>query len=120
MNTRGEEALAGLENSLDDATRSAARFARQRVDGAVDTVTNAMDGAAHGVRENARAAGDALSRAGRGVAAGVAGSAGYLRDNDAREMFDDVRGLAKKHPGVVLIALAVVGFLLGRKMKSAD
>lgn len=120
MNNRGEEGLSGLENSLDDVSRSTARFARQRADGAAETVSDAMDGAVQGVREKARAAGDALSRAGRGVAAGVADSAGYLRNNDAREMLDDVRGLAKKHPGTALIAVAVVGFLLGRKMKSAD
>ena len=40
----------------------------------------------------------------------------YVRDNGPREMFDDVTGLVKKHPGKSMIVVAALAFLIGRAM----
>jgi ElaB/YqjD/DUF883 family membrane-anchored ribosome-binding protein len=47
-------------------------------------------------------------------------TADYIREHDARDMMADVKGFLGRHPGGSLVAAAVLGFFIGRKLRSDD
>jgi hypothetical protein len=47
-------------------------------------------------------------------------TADYVRAHDSADMMGDVKGFLDRHPGGSLAAAAVVGFFIGRKLRSRD
>jgi ElaB/YqjD/DUF883 family membrane-anchored ribosome-binding protein len=47
-------------------------------------------------------------------------TADYIRAHDAGDMMGDVKGFLGRHPGGSLAAAAVIGFFIGRKLRSGD
>ena len=44
-------------------------------------------------------------------------AADYVTSRDMSDMVDDVKEAARKHPRVAIVALAAVGFLIGRSLR---
>jgi len=90
------------------------------MDGAVDAVSDVLERGKDGLRDRARDAGDSLHRAGRGAARSWSESVDYFRASDARDIVTDARNWAQKHPGKSLIAVAAIGFFVGRALRKDD
>lgn len=112
--------MSDMTNDFGDAAQSAAKAAGSRIEGTIEAASDRLRSGADSVREGAREAGDAVNRVGRGAARVLRESTDYVRGSDAQDMLSDVRALAQKHPGKSLLAVATIGFLLGRAIRKAD
>ena len=60
--------------------------------------------------------GEKVARATHAAARGLETAAEYVRDRHLRGMLADLSGLAKRHPGPVLLIAVAAGFLLARAL----
>ena len=60
--------------------------------------------------------GDSAGKSAGAAAHAMESAAEYLETHDFEEIVSDVKQLAKKHPGAVLLAAAAAGFLLARSL----
>lgn len=74
--------------------------------------------AADGSSRVAQAA-DRAKSAARRVKRGVQDGADYVRSHGAPGIWQDVQNVARRNPGASLLAVASVGFILGRTMRRA-
>jgi ElaB/YqjD/DUF883 family membrane-anchored ribosome-binding protein len=44
-------------------------------------------------------------------------AAGYLREHDAAEIWEDVEGYVKQHPGRAVLVAAAAGLIFGRMLR---
>ena len=77
------------------------------VDDAFENVEREAAEGMHKVRETSR-------RAGGRVKSGLSQATNYVKNLDAADMWGDVKELARRNPGASLLAMAVIGFALGR------
>lgn len=101
-----------LGNELSDASRHVRR--------SFERAGASLDVGAEKLKDGIRQTGDSVKGAGRRVSEVVSSSSQYLRSNGLRDVIDDVEGLVKEHPGKALLAVAALGFLLGRTLTSKD
>ncbi len=120
MSTHDGDMLSDAGNYLGDAGRSAFKAAGSRMDGAMDAASDTLEQGKERLRDGAREAGDSLHRAQRGATRAWSDSVDYFRASDARDMLSDVRNLARKHPGKSLMAVAAIGFFVGRALRKDD
>ena len=64
--------------------------------------------------------GEKTADATRAAVEGVGKAANYVRDRDLQGMISDLKEVATKHPGPVLLAAAAVGFLLTRALSRRE
>ena len=82
------------------------------------TLVDSISDAAHDVLSSAKSSvADAASRVQHKATDMKKSSARYVRNNDASEMFSDMVGLVKAHPGKTLVAAVVLGFVAGQMFK---
>lgn len=109
----GASSLADeLQNELDDATR--------HVKEGFTKASESFEEGADVLRDGVRRTRDGVRNASRRVRSAVDDSAEYFRENGPRGAFRDVEGLIREHPGKALLAVAAIGFLLGRSLKQRD
>lgn len=60
--------------------------------------------------------GERVARAAHVAAHGLETAADYVRERKLRGMLADIQGIAKRHPGPVLLIAVVAGFLLAKAM----
>lgn len=101
-----------LQNELDDATR--------HVKDSFSKASESFDDGAEVLKDGVRRTRDGVKDAGRRVRSALSDSTEYFRENGPRGAFRDVEGLIKEHPGKALLAVAAIGFLLGRSLKTRD
>jgi ElaB/YqjD/DUF883 family membrane-anchored ribosome-binding protein len=65
----------------------------------------------HGVRERAEKVTDA-------VKSKVSSASNYVKNAQAADMWGDVKELARRNPGASMLAVAVIGFAIGRSTVS--
>jgi hypothetical protein len=83
-----------------------------------ETVAQGIDSAASSLRAKAESlpGGPKVADAAQTTAAAMEQAAEYVRDQDFEGMLADVQQVIKRHPGVVLLAAATVGFLIARSI----
>ena len=101
-----------LQNELDDATR--------HVKESFNKASETIDDGAEALKDGVRRTRDGVKDAGRRVRSAVNNSTEYFREHGTRGAFRDVEGLVKEHPGKAMLAVAAIGFLLGRSLKMRD
>jgi hypothetical protein len=77
----------------------------------IDSVASALDDKADNLPGGAK-----VASAAHATVDALQTTADYLRDQDLKGMLADLRGLAKRHPGAMLAAAGLLGFLLVRSM----
>ena len=110
--TRAQEFGDELGSELESASRQVRRgFVRAGAH---------LDDGADKLKEGIRHTSDGVRSAGKRASDVISHSSAYLRTNGAKDMIDDVEGLVREHPGKALLAVAAIGFLLGRSLTSRD
>lgn len=109
----GDGGSQATSRAADLAQRAAAAIDEKR-----ETVARGIDSAASSLHARAETlpGGEKLSRAAHSTAEAMEKTADYVRDQDVEAMLSDVGDVVKRHPGVVLLAAAAVGFLLARAL----
>lgn len=101
-------------------SESGASFGQRAADAVNDrreSVARGLDSAAAALHDRADAmAGGQVPHATRAAAGAMEDAADYVRDHEFDDMVADVKQLAKKHPGAILLTAAAVGFLLARSL----
>lgn len=92
------------------------RKAAAVIDEKRDAVARGIDSAASALHEKAESlpGGEKVARAAHTTAEALDKAAGYVRDQDVEDMLSDAQLIAKRNPGVTLLAAAALGFLLAR------
>jgi hypothetical protein len=90
--------------------------AADAIDAKRDSVARGLDAAASSLQARAdRLPGaERVGGAARSTADAMERAADYVREQDVRAMLSDLRKAANRHPGAVLLAAAVLGFMLAR------
>lgn len=109
----GDGGSQATSRAADLAQRAAAAIDEKR-----ETVARGIESAASSLHARAETlpGGEKLSRAAHNTAEAMEKTADYVRDQDVEAMLSDVGDVVKRHPGVVLLAAAAVGFLLARAL----
>jgi len=94
--------------------------ADQAADEARSRAAAGLGSAAEAVEGEAQEGAQTIRRAGRRAADALATSANYIRDNSARDMFEDAMEVVKDNPGVALLGAVAIGFLVGRAFSSRN
>ena len=90
--------------------------AADAIDDKRDDFARGIDSAASSVRERAESlpGGEKVARAAQTAANAMETAGEYVRENDLKSIFSDVRQFVKKHPGATLLTAIAVGFLVTR------
>jgi Neuraminidase (sialidase) len=100
------------KDKLGDFAHSAAeKIERGRV-GTADTLENA----ATTVRTKGGEAGAAITDLSGKAATNLDSSARYVRNADMGQVWSDMAGVARRHPGAIAFGAIVAGFCMGRMM----
>lgn len=119
-----ETAVDAKEAVINGATSAMANvrdIAVEKADDARETLSDVGERLASTLeRASAEAPTDALkTRVLSSVAQGLTLASSTLRDRSVADLSDDVRLLAKRHPGTFMVAAAVVGFAAARFVRSS-
>lgn len=121
-NVESEASQHGDAPSMESGAKAAGRAA-------ADFVGDKIASAAGGIHEAAKSLQDTVSHSRGGEAiSGLANDAAekfgatadYLRDSNANKMIDDFKTMVKKHPGKSLLGALLVGFVVGRNLRSNE
>jgi ElaB/YqjD/DUF883 family membrane-anchored ribosome-binding protein len=103
-----------------DKAEELAPQARERAYGAVESGresgAGALDRAASSLEDRAGDGGIA-SMAAEHTAEGMHAAAGYLREHETREIWDDVERYVRDHPVQAVAAAVVTGIVVGRVLR---
>jgi ElaB/YqjD/DUF883 family membrane-anchored ribosome-binding protein len=88
-----------------------------------ETVVNATERLRSSAASGLTSAADAVHAGGERVASAahsagdaLASGAEYVRDNDVRDMVDDLTAVVRNNPGPALLCAVALGFVLGRSV----
>ena len=112
--------LSDSTTQLKDKVSEYGRKAADAIDQNLDSAANGLDKAAaslHGKAENLPGI-DKVSGLAHSSADKLSATAGYVREHDVERMMTDVKTLVRNNPGPSLLAVGVIGFLVGRAFRS--
>ena len=95
-----------------DAIRDAAMSAKRKTADVLEQTAATIDDLTESIRSDERVR--AVSRRTRRA---IDGGRSYFTSHDLDDMVEDVGDVVRKHPGKTILALAAVGFLLGRAFR---
>jgi len=120
----GEKAMDETRAVADQARQSVGDAANQAGDRAYDAAETGREGAASGLERAAagieRRVGDAEgmpAQAAERAAEGMQSAAGYLRQHDSQEIWQDVERYVQHNPVRSLIGAVAAGFVVGRILR---
>lgn len=82
-----------------------------QADDALGNAQQKAGDAMHNVRDKVRDKADNVTQR---VKSTVSNAQRYVQESDARDMWGDVKELARRNPGSAMVAMAAIGFVLGR------
>lgn len=88
--------------------------AQEKADQGMDQAASGMERTAEMVRERTGGGDGIAAQAGGRAADAMENAAGYLRERDTSEVWNDVETYARSHPAQALAGAIFAGFLLGR------
>jgi ElaB/YqjD/DUF883 family membrane-anchored ribosome-binding protein len=115
-----------LKDKVVEIASKAKDKAAQWSNAASETVNNQRVNAASGLERVASTVHDKAAsvpggpkvvHAAHRVADGMEATAGYLRQHDLADMRDDLMNACRRHPVQALVSAAIVGFMLGRRVR---
>lgn len=101
---------AGLSAQAQGAAAELGRKAAHTAERMRGRAAEGLDSAARSVN----AGGERVAHAAHNAADALSTSARYVRDNDLRDMVDDMLDVVRDNPGPALLGAAALGFLIGR------
>lgn len=85
----------------------------QEVRHAADSARHKAADMLHGVKDRAERVTDAVKNK-------VSNASSYMKHSQPADMWGDVKELARRNPGASMLAVAVIGFAIGRSTSRSD
>jgi hypothetical protein len=114
--------LADSTMQLKDRVSELGRKAVDAIDQNLDSAAGGLDKAAatlHGRADNLPGV-EKVSGLAHSAADKLSATAGYVRDHDVKRIITDAKTLVRNNPGASLLAVGVIGFLVGRAFRSSN
>ncbi len=105
---------------MDKAKESASRAAgeaKDRAEAQKDRAAGGLEHTADTIRDQLDDKGGAARKVGGKMADSLERSAGYLREHETDEMWDDLEAFVKEHPIQAAVTAAVAGFVVARMIR---
>jgi hypothetical protein len=126
--TTARDKAAQLKNKIAEEARARAEEARDKAGAALDDRKGQLAGSMTSVAGAVRRSTDQLREEGHDRIAGYADSlaqqfdraAGYLRERDGRQLREDLEGIARRQPALVIGAAFTLGVIAARFFRSSD
>ncbi|HEX6643489.1 MAG TPA: hypothetical protein VF037_02370 [Gemmatimonadales bacterium] len=126
--TTARDKAAQMKNKIAEEARTRLEEAREKAGTAVDERKGQLAGSMSSVAGAVRRSTDQLREEGHDRIAGYADSlaqqfdraAGYLRERDGRQLREDLEGIARRQPALVIGAAFALGVLAARFLRSSD
>ena len=114
------EAAAETAESVRDQAAKYGQKAAEAVNAGRKSAASTLENAAAAVRSKADnlPGGPQVSQYARQAADTMGATADYLRDHEVTDMMSDLKRVVKDHPTPALIGAALLGFLVGRSVRS--
>lgn len=114
--TKLSESTSQLKDKVSEYGRKAADTIDQNL-GAAATGLDKAAATLHEKAENLPGV-DKISSMTHSAADKLSATAGYVREHDVDTMMSDVKKMVRNNPGPSLLAVGVIGFLVGRAFRS--
>jgi|SRR5215469_486644 len=118
---RASATVEELKGTVDDVKEQLAASGKRTVDqldAQREPAAKTLENAARRLQEGGVSA--ATSRAASTTADKLQTTADYIREKDIRTMMDDVQGVVRRHPGVVLALGAAAGLLMWKAISGRN
>ncbi|QOY86725.1 hypothetical protein [Paludibaculum fermentans] len=114
--------LAERTTQLKGSASELGRRAIDAIDQNLGSAANGLDKAAATLHEKAEnlPGVDTISGLTHSAADKLSATAGYVREHDTERMMTGVKRLVRNNPGPSLLAVGVIGFLVGRAFRSSN
>ena len=119
-----ENATAKVQDKVDEVTEKAQEvpdrareMAMNAADSGRESTATALENVAERIGERVDGTGGMQNVAAEKAAEGVQEAAGYLREHDAAEIWEDVEGYVKQRPGRAVLVAAATGLIVGRILR---
>jgi ElaB/YqjD/DUF883 family membrane-anchored ribosome-binding protein len=106
-----------LKSKVQDQAQEYGEKAQDQFEAGKQQAAGGMEKAAEMVRERAAQTGGVPAQAGARVADTMESAAGYLREHDTAQMWDDLEAYVRQHPAQALAGAAFAGFIFGRMLR---
>ena len=104
-------------SKLQDQAQEYGEKAQEQLDAGKDQAASGMKKAADVLRDKTGQSSGMTAQAGTKVADTMESAAGYLREHDTAQMWDDLEAYVREHPAQALAGAAFAGFLFGRILR---
>lgn len=108
--------FAETASQMKETVSNFGRAATEKIDQSRGAAASGLDSTASALHDGS----EKVTGLAHATADKLSSTADYLRNNDVKRMMTDVEELVKKNPGPSLIVAGVIGFLLGRSLRSND
>jgi ElaB/YqjD/DUF883 family membrane-anchored ribosome-binding protein len=102
-----------LSSSGAEAQAAASELGRKAARKAEQVRTRAAEGL-ESAAKSVHAGGERVASAAHSAADALSSSAHYVRENEMRDMLEDMLDVVRSNPGAALLGAAALGFLIGR------
>jgi len=117
-----KDQIAGRARDVKDSAVEAGRKAADKIDEQREPSARALENAATTLHDKAGSlpGGEKVANIAHKAADKMQSTADYVRNHDVNAMWSDAEDFVRRYPGQMLAAAAVIGFLVGRAVKSDD
>jgi hypothetical protein len=114
--------MDSVASTVSDKVSSAGRAAADYVGEKIGSAAGGIHAAATTIKDEVSHSrgGEAISGLAHDAASRLGATADYLRDSNANQMMDDLKTLVKNNPGKSLLGALLVGFVVGRNLRSNE
>ena len=113
----GGQQSGGAMDTAREKASEVGQKAQEGVEQGRQQAASGLSQAAETLRERSEGSSGVASDAGVKVAEGMESAAGYLQTHTSTEIWTDVEGYVRQHPGQALAGAIVTGFLIGRILR---
>jgi ElaB/YqjD/DUF883 family membrane-anchored ribosome-binding protein len=112
-----KETITDTANQATEKSKELGRTAMSKIEESRTSVASSLHSAATTLHQKADSGVQAAGHVAHSAADKLEAVAGYMRDNDTKQMMADVEEVVKKNPGRSLLVAVAVGFLAGRALR---
>ncbi len=108
--------ISDAATQVKDKANDLGRTAAKKLEDSRHAAVRGLDSTASALHQG----GEKVTGMAHGAADALTSTADYLRNHDAKSMLADIGKAVKNNPGPALLAAGVLGFLMGRALRSSD
>jgi len=113
-----KDTITDTANKATEKGKELGRTAMNKIEESRTSAASSLQSAATTLHQKADSSVQAAGNVAHSAADKLEAVAGYMRDNDTKQMMADVEEVVKKNPGRSLLVAVAIGFLAGRALRN--